>query len=173
VVSSGPCLTPGRVTSYGDTNASRWSIGLVTEQSPHTDHVARSAGFPMPASSGTLLYMAGGSAKREWQPVSMRLTHAQRRRITRLARGTEPIADPNDLHVVAIFLRGVLSGRFAVKRGWLRGGTWVFLGLGIAGLLGRSSRERLCSPPFCRSLCWALQPSGTSGSMGAGPAPPT
>jgi hypothetical protein len=91
----------------------------------------------MPASSGTLLYMAGESAKREWQRVSMRLTHAQRRRITRLARSTEPIADPNDLHVVAIFLRGVLSGRFAVKRGWLRGGTWVFLGLGIAGLLGR------------------------------------
>jgi hypothetical protein len=45
--------------------------------------------------------------------------------------------DPNDLHVVAIFLRGVLSGWFAVKRGWLRGGTWVFLGLGIAGLVGR------------------------------------
>jgi hypothetical protein len=74
----------------------------------------------------------------------MRLTHAQRRRITRLARSKEPIADPNDLSVVAIFLRGVLSGWFAVKRGWLRGGTWVFLGIGIAGLIGRVvARETL------------------------------
>jgi hypothetical protein len=81
--------------------------------------------------------MTRGSAKRDWRQVSMRLTHAQRRRITRLARSKEPIADPNDLHVVAIFLRGVLSGWFAVKLGWLRGGTWVFLGLGIAGLVGR------------------------------------
>jgi len=80
--------------------------------------------------------MTRGSAKREWRQVSMRLTHAQRRRI-RLARSKEQIADPNDLHVVAIPLRGVLSGWFAVRRGWLRGGTWVFLGLGIAGLVGR------------------------------------
>jgi hypothetical protein len=81
--------------------------------------------------------MTRGSAKREWRQVAMRLTHAQRRRITRLARSKEPITDPNDLRVVAIFLRGVLSGWFAVKRGRLRGGTWVFLGVGIAGLIGR------------------------------------
>jgi hypothetical protein len=34
-------------------------------------------------------------------------------------------------------LRGVLSGWFAAKRGRPRGGTWVFLGVGIAGLIGR------------------------------------
>ena len=102
----------------------------------------------------------------------MRLTHAQRRRITRLARSKEPITDPNDLRVVAIFLRGVLSGWFAVKRGRLRGGTWVFLGIGIAGLIGRVvARETLLTAilpiPFL-----AMQPSGTGGCIGAGPAPP-
>jgi hypothetical protein len=35
------------------------------------------------------------------------------------------------------FLKGVLSGWFAVRHGWLRGGTWLFLGLAIAGLVDR------------------------------------
>ena len=83
------------------------------------------------------LYMTGGSAKIEWRQVSMHLTHTQRRRIMRLARSKERIVDPNELHVVAIFLNGVLSGWFAVRHGWLRGGTWLFLGLAIAGLVGR------------------------------------
>jgi hypothetical protein len=82
-------------------------------------------------------YMTGGSAKIEWRQVSMRLTHTQRRRIMRLARTKERIVDQNDLHVVAIFLKGVLSGWFAVRHGWLRGGTWLFLGLAIAGLVGQ------------------------------------
>jgi hypothetical protein len=55
----------------------------------------------------------------------------------RLARSKERIGDPNDLHVVAIFLKSVLSGWFAIRHGWLRGGTWLFLGVGIAGLIGR------------------------------------
>ena len=53
------------------------------------------------------------------------------------ARSKERIVDPNDLHVVAIFLKGVLTGWFADRHGWLRGGTWLFLGLAIAGLVGR------------------------------------
>jgi hypothetical protein len=63
--------------------------------------------------------MTGGSAKSEWRQVSMRLTHAQRRRIMRLARSKERIVDPNHLHVVAIFIKGVLSG-------WLQSGTVGF-----------------------------------------------
>jgi hypothetical protein len=55
----------------------------------------------------------------------------------RLARSKERIVDPNDLHVVAICLKGVLSGWFAVRHGWLRGGTWLYLGLAITGLVGR------------------------------------
>ena len=122
-----------RTTTTGST-----SVGSVTKRLPH-----RGPFFDVRNASGHGVeewhtpYMTGGSAKSEWRQVSMRLTHTQRRRIMRLARSRERIVDPNDLHVVAIFLKGVLTGWFADRHGWLRGGTWLFLGLAIAGLVGR------------------------------------